>query len=526
MGGGVTRTPSAQTSRNLTISAGDVPYNYAPLTSNLYISSDLLFDNRTVVTNMAFYAENYIPNYSTITSIPDEYSPNSINTSLANNWIYAFGGDFIFNSGRNLINLPDPFYDTSNATNMYRMFSHCGNRITIPNFNTSKVTNMSGMFYGSGLISISNFDTSNVTDMSEMFIYCGSITTVPNFDTGNVTNMYCMFDCCYNLTTVPNFNTSNVTNMSDMFCNCKNLTTVPNFNTSNVINMHNMFFWCYNLITIPNFNTSKVTDMKRMFNDCTKLITVPNFDTSNVTDMTFMFEGCYNLTTIPIFNITRETNMHYMFDSCRNIKGNLYIESNNISIDNCRYIFINSPNYTKNIYCHANTTTYNSIYSAMGNTYNSYWNTYLKTFENDPIGSISQIDSIQIDSIPDGGIYQNTAIFRSPVNTCAVYIPSPDNKILFTGPNFKLDPYTDYNFKVEFTAPTTSPTDPVDPESLALLTPMNLQIYAVSNTSNICIANTSGIFLPSGMNTIDIYINGYYPKTGDPEPNINICNIN
>ena len=483
--GGVTRTSSAQTSRNITISAGEVPYNYAPLTSNLYISSDLTDEEPIpLIMNMKYYARNNIPNYSSITEIPSGHLPTDINTSAAQNWSGAFS---YCNA---LITLPAPFYNTSNATNMGSMFIFCYNLSTVP-----------------------DFDTGNVTDMSDMFSGCANITTVPNFDTGNVTDMSKIFSSCRNI------DTGNVTDMSDMFYQCRNLTTVPNFDTSKVTNMSDMFYSCNNLTTIPNFDTSNVTDMSYMFYG-TNITSVPNFDTSNVTNMTRMFTFCYNLTTIPIFNINNVTRMTDMFSWCNNIQGNLYIESNNVT--NTYNLFASTPNYTKNIYCHANSTTYNTIYANMGNnTYNSNWNAYLKTFE-DPIGSISQIDSIQIDSIPDGEIYQNTAIFRSPVNTCAVYIPSPDNRILFTSPNFKLDPYTDYNFKVEFMAPTASPTDPVDP----LLTPMNLQIYAVSNTSNICIANTSGIFLPSGMNTINIYINGYYPKIGDPEPNINICNIN
>ena len=45
----------------------------------------------------------------------------------------------------------------------------------INNFNTSKVTNMAGMFqscYELEYLDLSNFDTSNVTDMSYMFKEC------------------------------------------------------------------------------------------------------------------------------------------------------------------------------------------------------------------------------------------------------------------------------------------------------------------------------------------------------------------
>ena len=126
-------------------------------------------------------------------------------------------------------------------------------------FDTSNVTDMSGMFDGcSALITIdvSNFDTSNVTSMSTMFNDCKSLTTidVSNFDTGNVKGMWHMFSGCKSLTTidVSNFDTSNVINMSSMFSGCESLTTidVSNFDTSKVIHMGGMFYGCSALTTI------------------------------------------------------------------------------------------------------------------------------------------------------------------------------------------------------------------------------------------------------------------------------------
>ena len=129
----------------------------------------------------------------------------------------------------------------------------------------------------------------------------------------------------------------------------------------------------------PFYDTSNATDMTEMFRLCSNLTTIPNFDTSNVTNMSQMFVYCSNLTTVPNFDTSNVTDMGSMFEFCFNIKGDLYIESNNIS--NAMDLFANTPNYTKNIYCHAGTTTYSSIYRAMGNTtYNSNWDAYLKTF--------------------------------------------------------------------------------------------------------------------------------------------------
>ena len=276
---------------------------------------------------MRNYARNHIPNYNTITNIPEEHSPNSINTSLAQNWSNTFA------NCRNIINLPDPFYDTNNATNMSRMFA-----------------------------------------------YCNNLTTVPNFDTSNVTNMTYMFINCHNLTTVPNFDTSNVTNMGRMFYNCHNLTTVP------------------------------------------------NFDTSNVTDMKCMFYSCNNLTTVPILDTINVTSMYDMFLGCTNIQGNFYISSNNII--NIFGLFHDALKYTKNIYCHTNTITYNSIYYAMGNnTYNSRWNSYLKTMEND----YAEI------------IWSGNGIYRFPTNKIMTIWGNDESATRI----IEVSPYTDYNLLLE-----------------------------------------------------------------------------
>jgi surface protein len=394
---GVPQSRAGQASRSLTINSGEVPYNYTPLTSNLYISSDLILDNRTVVTNMIYYARNNIPSYQGMRNIPEEYSPNSINTNLAQNW---FG---TFYNCTYLTNLPNPFYDTSNATNMAWIFDYCYNLTTVP-----------------------NFDTSNVTDMSSMFVSCESLTTVPNFDTSNVTNMANMFQMSIYDTTRPS--------------DSSKLKIVPNFNTSKVTNMNGMFENCENLTTIPNFDTSNVTDMGSMFSNCNSPIILPNFNTSNVTSMRYMFFNCYNLTTIPNFDTSKVTNMFNMFSNCYNVQGNFYISSNNMQ--NARSLFYNTPNYTKNIYCHANTTTYNSIYSAMGgNTYNSNWNAYLKTMEND----YAHI-WISFGGGYDEPVYET---FRFPTNKIAVIRRNTSDPTESSIINIiEVTPYTDYNIAI------------------------------------------------------------------------------
>ncbi len=119
--------------------------------------------------------------------------------------------------------------NTENTTNMSYMFAYIDyngsnlSSLDISGFDTSKVTNMSNMFYNcSGLtnLDVSNFDTSNVLDMSSMFS-CLRLTSLNlcSFDTSNVTEMHDMFYNTFKLTAIyvgPSWTTANATT-DDMF---------------------------------------------------------------------------------------------------------------------------------------------------------------------------------------------------------------------------------------------------------------------------------------------------------------------
>ena len=206
--------------------------------------------------------------------------------------------------------------------------------ILFNNFDTSKVKNMSGMFYHCRAITgldLSSFDTSNVTDMSDMFNNCQLITSLDlsSFDTGKVTDMGNMFYNCTDLSNLDlsSFDTSNVTSMYEMFCLCENLTSInlSLFDTSKVKNMRGMFYYCRSItgLDLSSFDTSNVTDMRDMFDNC-QLITsldLSSFDTSNVTDMYSMFSFCESLTSLDLssFNTSKVTDMRSMFYHCSNL---------------------------------------------------------------------------------------------------------------------------------------------------------------------------------------------------------------
>ncbi|MBO4598460.1 MAG: BspA family leucine-rich repeat surface protein [Bacteroidaceae bacterium] len=225
--------------------------------------------------------------------------------------------------------------NTSKVTDMSFMFYGCHvESLDLSGFDTSKVTNMGSMFeYCRSLesLDVSGFDTSNVTDMSEMFSGC-VLTSIDlsRFDTSKVTNMTCMFDGCENLKSLDlsSFDTSNVTEMGSMFENCNQLESLDlsRFNTSKVTDMVGMFSRCESMekLDLSRFNTSQVTDMSRMFEFCENLKTLDlsGFNTSNVEDMVWMFSDCENLKNLDIssFDTSNVTDMRWMFSNCESLK--------------------------------------------------------------------------------------------------------------------------------------------------------------------------------------------------------------
>ena len=278
-----------------------------------------------------FWNSNYRPYIRTINFGNDLSNlPSSCNeenlcwdiTESGNNKVYGY----LIDSG-----LKDSTDSTKSLYNLYIVsrneifapsdcgfiFSYFTNLVSINfnNFNTTNVTNMGKMFLN--CISLTNlnlsyFNTTNLTNMSSMFTNCKNLEqlNIENFDTSNVHNMRDVFSLLKKLKelNLSNFDTSSVTDMWHMFADSSSLISLDlsNFNTSNVTNMECMFQGLsLTSLDLSNFNTKNVTTMNGMFLDCTKLtnLNLSNFNTSKVTDMSYMFDGCSKLkTTINILN--------------------------------------------------------------------------------------------------------------------------------------------------------------------------------------------------------------------------------
>ena len=99
--------------------------------------------------------------------------------------------------------------------------------------------------------------------MSNMFYSCYSLVSIPQLDTSAVTNMSSMFNNCYCLVSIPQLDTSAVTNMSNMFYSCYSLVSIPLLDTSAVTSMSNMFNYCHSLTYVYLKNVKLAYDLSK-----------------------------------------------------------------------------------------------------------------------------------------------------------------------------------------------------------------------------------------------------------------------
>ena len=263
-------------------------------------------------------------------------------------------------------------FDTSNVEDMSYMFASYAmstpeniEPIDFSNFNTSKVTNMQGMFSGSFFrsINIRNFDTSNVTNMSDMFSGLHETTSLDlsNLNVKKVNDISRIFLDCRKLQdlNLSGWELDSVISMDGLFSNLPTLTSLnlSNFKTKNVNSMRYMFAYTKDLanLNLTSFDTSKVTSMEGMFQGMNSLtnINLSSFDTRNVTNMSKMFS--MTSTNPPItnldlssFNTSQVTTMERMFEGLAHLQ-NLNVSSfDTRNVTNMEhmfyYTFVSHPN--------------------------------------------------------------------------------------------------------------------------------------------------------------------------------------
>ncbi len=158
----------------------------------------------------------------------------------------------------------------------------CVTTLDLSGFDTSKVTDMSGMFYlpEATTLDISPLETGEVKTMAKMF-YLPKVASlnVSTLNTSKVTNMGGMFD----LASVPTLNvsmldTSNVTDMNTMFTLEKAESLTFGLDTSNVVNMSNMF----TLNSVEDFDIAM---------DISSASSLPSFNLASCKTLKVSFSG-------------------------------------------------------------------------------------------------------------------------------------------------------------------------------------------------------------------------------------------
>lgn len=226
-------------------------------------------------------------------------------------------------------NVFDDLSSITSMKNMFRGCSHLGMVRLVKKdgkTRTPSLTDMSYMFYNTDLRTIdsdhgldssdlSGIDTSNVTDMSYMFANTPNLEWVEApFDTHNVTNLQGMFSGSgthtYDATgetSVAHWNFSNATNMSHFFSSCSNLTYISLRNNfyygDSLVDVSYMCSGCTAMYGITmNFVGAGITNMSYMFNGCSALewISMENLSLTGTPNMTSMFSGCSSLSEITL----------------------------------------------------------------------------------------------------------------------------------------------------------------------------------------------------------------------------------
>ena len=245
----------------------------------------------------------------------------------------------------------DGTIDTSEMTSMQYMFSRCiGEELDLSNFDTSKITDMYCLFYGTSIDKVilgGKFTTSNVTDMGYMF-YGSNIPSLDftQIDTGSATNMSSMFQGCkavhnYDLSGLDTSEATSVsqifagssiesvdmsilntktpmTSLSKFFENCTELKTVTfgTFNSSAVTNISYMFSGCKSLenVDLSGLNSTIITTVNSLFKDCTSMesIDISGLKTTKVNDASYLFSGCTSLKNV-VLSDTMSNDASYLY---------------------------------------------------------------------------------------------------------------------------------------------------------------------------------------------------------------------
>ena len=213
-------------------------------------------------------------------------------------------------------------------TSMLNAFLNCSNldvtATDVPNL--SAVQNIAGMFNGcSSLTGNSRFEdwnTSNITNMARLFQNCTNFNQdISHWNTANVTNMTSLFFGASSFNQpIGSWNTSSLVNMNSMFRNATSFNQpIGTWNTSSVNSMDHTFRGAsvFNQ-SIENWNTQGVTSMFHMFNGAAAFNQpLGNWDVAAVTNMSFLFNNASSFNqSLGNWTLHQNVDLERMLSNC------------------------------------------------------------------------------------------------------------------------------------------------------------------------------------------------------------------
>ena len=333
---------------------------------------------REPIDSMYYYAKNNIPDYVNISSYPNSLRYNPYTNSVTN-FSHAFENCKKINDS--YINIYSRFnwnsctdisscfngmiklhgnvnYVPEGNINMASAFryTNVGPYVCIP-LQASNLSNTYAYTYNAKYIILSStgyYELPNDCDITSIFRFGSLEIDIGKCRFYNITNFAYAFQGT-NIYGRTHGISTYATNMAGAFSNT-NITSSDSLVPSMIVDFSSAYENCKKFTSMHTFeNRNYLRQMYSSYRNCVNAKgTVPNIPV-NVIDVSYCFENCKSLSS-----------------------SNIYIYSNRItSVRNFTYGCTN----VMNIYVHANTTTYNSFYEAMGGTYNADWGpAYLKTF--------------------------------------------------------------------------------------------------------------------------------------------------
>jgi len=277
----------------------------------------------------------------------------------------------MFENCVNLTSVAGNIGDSGSLTNMYHMYSGCGNLQNIPNVVIrDNISNIEGILRinDSTMLKVPAQFNLDIQDNNHALNFFRGVFTYSNVinvsnliisnETQSSSNIFGILQNCKMLQSVYNVNLPKTTTgigggYTNLFYDCANLTTVSNLNVTGCKDISGMFRNCKkinNVSVIGNF--SQVTNASNAFSYSSSgaIVTNDTADFSNVVNASYMFNNG-GIRNGVVLKFNKVIDASYMFaENSSGFSGRVDVDMGYSPIENASHMFYNhSYTYRMNI---------------------------------------------------------------------------------------------------------------------------------------------------------------------------------